>query len=150
MVLAGHGLLQALQELQVEEASVIVMKNLSENDKKKLLLADNKIATLGVDNYQAIEDILSELGANGDFDVVGYDSETLEELYGVSSVEVEVAESGTPVSRVLEDISQKAEEQEFKPAPAPTPSKAIQKAKQEAEESRQCVICPSCGERIWL
>ena len=153
VILAGHGLCEALKSMGREEADVIVKKGLSENDKKKLLLADNKIFSLGIDDYGVIESILTELGEKSDFDIPGYDSDTLEELYGIKGVEQEVAENGTPVSKALEGMAtegdDKKDDGEVKDAEDPKPSKAVEKAREEAGD-RKFVICPNCGERIWL
>lgn len=154
VILAGHGLLEALKENGVKTADVVIMKGLSENDKKKLLLADNKIYSLGTDNYEAIEAILTELGQDSDFEIPGYNSETLEELYGIKSVEAEVEQNGTPVKNALSDVSdnKKVEVKSSDSsdnAAEPTPSNAFEKAREEAE-NRKFVICPNCGEKIWL
>ena len=153
-ILVGHGLFQALTEMGREYADVLVKKGLTEKQKKKLLLADNKIYSLGIDDYTAIENILKELATDADFEVPGYDSEILEELYGIKSVEKEV-ESGA--------AGKMAEISEPESSPAPTgddykppneitvePSEKLQEQKKSAEEDRKFIICPSCGEKIWL
>lgn len=152
MILAGHGLYMALNELGKDEADVVVMRGLSERDKKKLLLSDNKIYSLGIDNYTAIESILKELAMESDFEVPGYDPEILEDLYGIRSVEKEV--ENKEQFQIPDDS-----EQEFggidKPKETlgldfvPEPSKRIQEQREEVEQ-RKFVICPSCGEKIWL
>ena len=53
-ILAGHGLYEALVGMGKEEADCIVMKGLSEADKYKLMLADNKIYSLVSVNNQKI------------------------------------------------------------------------------------------------
>lgn len=54
-ILAGNGLYAALMAKGETEADVYVMKGLSPNEKKKLMLADNKIYSLGVDDmYSAL------------------------------------------------------------------------------------------------
>lgn len=143
VILVGHGLLEALKLNNTEDAEVIVMNGLSEKDKKKLLLADNKIYSLGIDDYSAIESILSDIGKESDFDIPGYDPNVIEELYGIKSVEKEIKE-GTPLERALEVKDQKEEKPEI-----PVPSKKVEEARAEAED-RKFVICPNCGERIWL
>lgn len=152
VILVGHGLLEALKASGKEDADVIVMKGLSENDKKKLLLADNKIYSLGLDDYAAIENILTELGQNSDFEVPGYDAETLEDLYGIKSVQEEVEKEGTPVEKALKDSSSVVSKDNQLPLPEekePTPSKHVEQQREEAEQ-RNFVMCPNCGEKIWL
>ena len=49
VVLAGNGLLIALRRLGTEKAEVFKKTGLSDAQKKKLMLADNKIYSLGID-----------------------------------------------------------------------------------------------------
>ena len=78
IILAGNGLVQALRENGEKEIQVLRMKNLSEKDKKKLMIADNRIYSLGFDDNENILEILSEL--DGDFDVPGYEEDLLKDL----------------------------------------------------------------------
>ena len=78
VVLCGNGLLQALQAMEVETADCYIVKNLSENDKKKLMLADNKIFELGVNATDTFDAFIREL--DGDIDIPGYDEEMLKIL----------------------------------------------------------------------
>lgn len=149
VILAGHGLFETLKQQGKDEVEVMVINGLSEKDKKKLLLADNKIYSLGIDDYGVIERILSELGQASDFEVPGYDSETLEELYGIRSVEEDIVQSGTPVEKALTEIKSEDKDEKVQIPEDPKPSKAVEQARAEAED-RKCVICPNCGEKIWL
>lgn len=58
VILCGNGLYESLLALSWEEADCLVMKNLSEKDKKKLMLADNRIFNLGVDDISAFDDFI--------------------------------------------------------------------------------------------
>lgn len=169
VILAGHGQFIALKDLGWEEADVIVMNGLSEKDKKKLLLADNKIYSLGNDNYTAIESILRELGGESDFQIPGYDSDILEELYGIKSVEKEAEEAG--IGRIEDGgngyVGYDGEEggeyapqsplagsqADLEPVGGPDthePPERLREARQEAIEGRKFIICPNCGEKICL
>lgn len=77
VVLAGHGLLNALTEMGAESAQVNILSGMNESDKLKLLMADNQIFNLGVDDYTMIESIISELK---DFDIPGYDEDILKQI----------------------------------------------------------------------
>lgn len=159
VILAGHGLFLALKQLGRKDVDVVVVRGLSERDKKKLLLSDNKIYSLGADDYTSIESLLKELGSESDFDVPGYDSGILEELYGIRSVEKEIGES-KPFDIPNEDVKDQGN---FEPEPNkadrafdvheshenPVPSEEFKAARQEAQ-NRKFVICPNCGEKIWL
>lgn len=143
-ILAGNGLYEALVSLGKESAECVVMTGLSETDKYKLMLADNKIYSLGIDDYQNIDSIMQALAVENDFDVPGYNEETLEELYGIKSVEKAVDEQETKAIPV-EDAHP------FIPVVEPKPNKAVIEAKQEAQEAaKRFIICPYCGGRIDL
>ena len=77
-VLAGNGLIAALKKAGIDEADVYKISDLSENQKKKLMIADNKIFNLGIENLDTLTDFLHELG--NDLDVPGYDEEILKTM----------------------------------------------------------------------
>jgi hypothetical protein len=79
MVLAGNGLVEAAKKLEWSEVQAIRMNGLSETDKSKLILSDNKIFQMGVDDYDAIKSVLGSLG---DYDVPGFDEGLLKSLIG--------------------------------------------------------------------
>lgn len=54
VILIGNGLYEAMVSLGYQEASVYVKTELSENDKKKLMIADNKTYALGIDNLDTL------------------------------------------------------------------------------------------------
>ena len=70
-VLVGNGLMTALERMGAETADCYVIPNLTEAEKLKLMLADNQIQRLGIDDADAFDQIIAELGA--DVDVPGYD-----------------------------------------------------------------------------
>lgn len=77
MILVGNGFVEALREYGVQEVKALRYTNLSENKKKKLMIADNQIYSLGFDNSDVILELLSEID---DFDIPGYDEDFLREL----------------------------------------------------------------------
>lgn len=145
MILVGHGLYMTLLALGKETADVIVKRGLSERDKNKLMLSDNKIYSLGLDNYGAIEEILKSM--DGDFEIPGYDADTLEELYGVKSVEAEIPSIPSSV-----EVQPADGKMDVEPAKEPaSPTEAVSQARQEAiAQAGRYIICPHCGERIDL
>ena len=76
-ILAGNGLYETLARMGKKEALVYKYEELTEAQKKKLMIADNRIYSLGVDDLENLNDILSELG---DFDVPGFDEEMLKQM----------------------------------------------------------------------
>lgn len=148
VILVGHGLKLAMQEIGITEADCLVMEGLSEDEKKKLLLSDNKIFSLGVDNYDAIDRLISELS---DFDIPGYNAEDLEKMYGQSSL----AESENEFKlsqEIIQERKEKAESFDDIKTNNETPS-SVQIARQEvaqAEAEKKFVICPNCGEKVYV
>lgn len=172
VIIAGNGLMLALEELGVEEVDVLPMKNLTENDKKKLMIADNKIYNLGRDDNDALFEMLSSL--DGDYDVPGFEDETLKELladldevddsvmsYGtIDNVERETFERA---GERLEAKTEKAEQERANETPEEEEQRVNRaSAYREVEENspedneenqgnvRKSVRCPHCGETVWL
>lgn len=79
-ILIGNGLHEAMVKAGLEEAFVYRKKGLSEIEKKKLILADNKTYSLGADDYGNIEAYLEEITASGDFEIAGFDEDVLRNL----------------------------------------------------------------------
>lgn len=72
VILAGHTRYKALQKLGYETADVLVKSGMTEEQKKKYRLLDNKTGELAGWDFAMLEDELSELDFNG-FDF-GFDS----------------------------------------------------------------------------
>ena len=176
VVLAGNGLLTALQTMGVEKADCHVVKGLTEAQKKKLMLVDNKIFDLGVNSQQAFDEILKEL--QGDLDIPGYDPELLRTLsaslgdateiindYGKFSGEAVGKMNEQPAEELAPATAGGVSEDEGSPAPGQEETGATDDAgKQEGEatgkeytaqiekteDGKQYVICPCCGGKLWL
>ena len=78
VVLAGNGLLAAFRMMGATTVACHVVTGLSDKQKKKLMLADNKIFQLGEDDAYAFEEALREL--SGDIDIPGYSADILKSL----------------------------------------------------------------------
>ena len=154
-ILAGNGLYAALMAKGETEADCYVIKGLSLNEKKKLMLADNKIYSLGVDDMDVFEEFLRDLG--DDLEIPGYDLELLETLTAdMGDVDELLSGYGTVNENTTQQISNTAERyeaqeeqhaaaaEEIKPAPAPTPETPPEAL------PKRFLQCPKCGEKIWL
>ena len=169
VILIGNGLYEAMVSLGYQEASVYVKTELSENDKKKLMIADNKTYALGIDNLDTLNEFLEEL--QGDLDIPGYDEEILQQMVAdADEVTEKISEYGTLDESEIQKIKEANEKREQKAAAAeisdnnsenssenPNTSDNQSSERQnttetEAEitETRKFVICPNCGEKIWL
>ena len=169
VILIGNGLYEAMVCLGYQEASVYVKTELSENDKKKLMIADNKTYALGIDNLDTLNEFLEEL--QGDLDIPGYDEEILQQMVAdADEVTEKISEYGTLDESEIQKIKEANEKREQKAAAAeisdnnpenssenPNTSDNQSSERQnttetelEITETRKFVICPNCGEKIWL
>lgn len=169
VILIGNGLYEAMVSLGYQEASVYVKTELSENDKKKLMIADNKTYALGIDNLDTLNEFLEEL--QGDLDIPGYDEEILQQMVAdADEVTEKIYEYGTLDAPEIQKIKEANEKREQKAAVAeisdnnsenssenPNTSDNQSSERQnttetepEITETRKFVICPNCGEKIWL
>jgi len=152
MVLAGNGLVEAMRAEGFKKASAIVLHGLSENDKKKLMLADNKTAGLGIDDLGNIEAIIAELA--GDFDIPGFDDEILNSI-GAAAEEISKAldDYGTATEGNLAEMDSHSgvnDEEGTAPQGEVATSDAAPDAAVEPEPIRESVVCPNCGAEVWL
>ena len=193
-ILIGNGLYEAMKELGMTEAACFIKSGMSETDKLKMMMADNKVYSLGVDNLETIEEIIGQLGAVQDFDIPGYDPDLLETLtftpidaddfmggYGIlnedtkagmekaaeryaqaeaefaaSAEELPVAAGNPPMSSGDLPVVARGTPEET-PGRAPTPPAHIDAGLPEKAEGtagnvlqRRFLVCPKCGEKIWL
>lgn len=154
IILAGNGLFIAMTEMGWAEALCLVKSGMTENDKKKLMLSDNRIFDLGVTDMSVFDSIIAELG--DDLDVPGYDDELLQTLIASSNdVDELMSDYGTVTEERREEIKQNAEiyknDNAERSTAAPLPSsESTQPVKTENEGDGNFVICPDCGAKIWL
>ena len=145
LVLAGNGLVEAMRQEGYKKAWAVILYELSENDKKKLMMSDNKTAGLGIDNLDSIERLIHDL--DGDFDIPGFDDDVLNSI-GAASEEISQAleDYGKATVENLMGIEAhegiNSGEESGEPGPP-------QEAETPAEE-RKSIKCPKCGEEIWL
>lgn len=161
-ILIGNGLFMAMMQAGLDEAFIYRKRGLTEIEKKKLILADNKTYSLGADDYENIESYLDEITASGDFEIAGFDEDMLRSLmrdadevladvqnYGVLDQSViehkqQVAESREQEQAHPEQVSEQVSEQVN---PQATPQATPQEQPEYAVET---IVCPNCGECIPL
>lgn len=160
VILAGNGLYDTLIAMGRETADVYKYDNLTENQKKKLMIADNKIFSLGIENLDTLNSFLEEL--QGDLDIPGFDEDILKQMVSeAEDVTEKIAEYGTLDEDEIQSIKENAtrkeqqtppQEQKADPeAPGTATSELIQEEQdEETTEIKKFVICPNCGEKIWL
>lgn len=90
VILAGNGLYTAMLRMGSETVNVHRVTGLSRSQKDKLILADNRTGALSKDDFAIVDEMLRGLD---DFEVPGYDPETLRELLGDVDDVIEQADS---------------------------------------------------------
>lgn len=162
-ILAGNGLYETLLRMGEEQALVYKYDDLTESQKKKLMIADNKIFSLGIENLDTLNEFLEEL--NGDLDIPGFDEEILKQMVAdADEVTEKISEYGTLDEEEIQQIKEANEKREQKELESVSeegkaivqtdlPQQGGQSATMESPESaetRRFVICSKCGEQIWL
>lgn len=161
VILAGNGLYETLIAMGKETADVYKYDNLTENQKKKLMIADNKIFSLGIENLDTLNSFLEDL--QGDLDIPGFDEDILKQMVSeAEDVTEKLSEYGTLDDEEIQSIKesgerkeqqiQKAEAEQTTPAPQPIaqPQQEMPEDSEDTTEVKKFVICPKCGEKIWL
>lgn len=161
VILAGNGLYETLIAMGKETADVYKYDNLTENQKKKLMIADNKIFSLGIENLDTLNSFLEDL--QGDLDIPGFDEDILKQMVSeAEDVTEKLSEYGTLDDEEIQSIKesgerkeqkiQKAEAEQATPAPQPIaqPQQEMPEDSEDTTEVKKFVICPKCGEKIWL
>ena len=157
-ILAGNGLYAALMAKGETSADCYVVTGLSPNEKKKLMLADNKIYSLGVDDMDVFEEFLKELG--DDLEIPGYDLELLETITAdMNDVDEMLSGYGTVTEDTKAQIAGTAEKYDAQEAVHAETAEELKPVSQSPESPseghgeplpKRFIQCPKCGERIWL
>lgn len=163
VILAGNGLYETLLRMNKEDALVYKYEDLTEAQKKKLMIADNKIFSLGIENLDTLNEFLEEL--DGDLDIPGFDEEILKQMVAdADEITEKISEYGTLDEEEVRKIKEANERREQREATENAEEKtAAQIPDSHSEfkdgdadtvqipaETGRFVICPKCGERIWL
>ena len=157
-ILAGHGLVKAVESMGEESVNVYVVKGLTRAQKNKLVLADNKIYEMGINDYDAMNAIFDELRLDEELiDIPGFDDLILTNLFGDEEETDELISEYGNVSPETTEVLQEKAEQVVKRINEPEKEKEFLLSNdvvkvQEApnERPRPYVLCPECGEKIWL
>jgi len=144
-MLAGNGLVEAMRAEGMEKAHALILYGLTENEKKKLMMADNKTAGLGIDNLANIEEIIREL--NGDFDIPGFDDDVLNSINAASNeISAAMDDYGKASEENLAEIDARSNINEGEESGDSLDPDATTGE----PEERVSVTCPECGTKVWL
>ena len=146
----GNGLYQAMVELGYEEAYCIVKADMSERELEKMMYSDNRIFDLGVDDMKAFEDFVNSLD---DYDVPGFDEDLLQSMKACEEdIDEMLSEYGLIDDDRKEqiDVAAKTYREEAEARAEKPPRPQLPPKEETAESGGSFVICPKCGEKIWL
>ena len=154
----GNGLYEAMIRCGFTEAYCLVKTGMTEAAKKKMMMADNKIFDLGVDDISTFDAFIEEL--KDDLDIPGYDEEILQSMVSaVEDVTAAMQEYGTLDTEEVQEI-RAAQERKTQAMAAPVAVPVVPSAppvssapvppRPAPEKERAFIICPNCGEKIWL
>ena len=151
-ILAGIGLYDTMLRMGEKEADVYQLKSLTPTQKKKLMIADNKIFNLGVENLEVLNEFFEEL--KDDLDIPGFDEDILRQMVSdAEEVTEKICEYGTLDDDEIKQMKQLEERQKAaygnsvsdQNEPAPTEGRVIQEPQtneKAAEPEGNFVICP--------
>lgn len=155
VILAGNGLVEAMKMAGKTKVEVLQKVGMTEKQKKKLMLADNKIFQLGVDDREAMMEILAEID---DFDVPGFDESLLKSMFAsLDEIDEEIEEYGIVSPEEREEM-ERAGEVKHKNieeggyyndpnCPAP-PTEEEYRREVVSNYKPGFVVCPQCGQEI--
>lgn len=142
-MLCGHGKKLALEMNGQTEGEVVIMKGLSEKQKMKLIIEDNKIQSMSYVNFGAVEKIIKEIG---DTEIIGFSTDYLEAIINENVQD----NSGIDFSQPAPQPKPKEKQMES----IPEETQAVQDEEFDDIDSgmqkARTIICPHCGKEIVL
>lgn len=141
-ILCGHGKKKAIEYRGEATAEVIIMRGLTEKEKMKLIIEDNKIQTMSYSDFGKIEAIIRQIG---DTDIIGFPEHYLDAVIN------EVVKDNMGVD-FAQPMQKKSSEQQI----ADIPQEQRDAADEEYSsidggmQSARTIRCPHCGTEITL
>lgn len=156
VILAGNGLYEALKRAGKTTVTIQRLLGLTESQKTKLVLADNKTGSMSRDDFAVVDELLRELD---DFEIPGYDPDLLREMLGdIEDVQEQAEQFGilseADRERLVSRSPELDEAREQVRVGTPPPEAAVVGTPQQTvpEEVKQAAgetkVCPTCR-RAW-
>lgn len=129
------------------------------------MIADNKIFSLGIENLDTLNSFLEDL--HDDLDIPGYDSEILKQMVSeADDITEKLSSYGTLDDEEIKAIKEKNEKASLPEHGEENPNTGVAYTASEvplqsagdtdngedgeSADVKKFVICPKCGEKIWL
>ena len=141
-ILCGHGKKLALEHLGRKEGEVKILRGLTDKQKLKIVIEDNKIQSMSYVDFTKIEDIIREVG---EVDIIGFGVDYLDAIINENVKDNMDVDFTQPVER-------KSNEKQVADIP--------QEVREEQDEEREDIesgmqtartmVCPHCGKEIYI
>ena len=167
VILIGNGMYEAMLRLGWEYGDCYVVEGLTEHQKTKMMLADNRVYELGFTDMDMFDELIKGLG--DDLDVPGWDEDLLQtiqssmseasamvESYGlytpeevnrISEVQRESHEAPVQPSAPIEALQRPVDGEGNSERVSDSPEEAAATASVAALQGR-FIVCPYCGQQI--
>jgi len=142
-ILCGHGKKLALEMRGDTTGEVVILTGLTEKQKKKLVIEDNKIQSMSYVNFSAVEKIIKEIG---DTDIIGFSTDYLEAIIKENVRDNLGVDLGAPAQKPASEEAQVAAIPEEKRDAQEQEADDIEAGMQGARS----IICPHCGKEIFI
>ena len=139
-VLCGHGKKLALEHLGRTECEVKILHGLTEKQKLKIVIEDNKIQSLSYVDFTKIESIIREVG---ELDIIGFGTDYLDAIIN-ETVKDNMGVDFSQPSEVKSNEKQVADIPQQKQEEQDEERNEIESGMQQA----RTMICPHCGKEI--
>lgn len=151
-ILCGHGKKAALEQLGRKDAEVCVINGLTEKEKLKLLVEDNKIQSLGFIEYEKVEEIIKEIGET---DILGFPADYVDAILGEMNTDAMGVDLTAPISPADMNNPQPKNTPENQTGGSKESTQTEKKPSlieqfEQASTSARIILCPHCGKEIAL
>jgi ParB-like chromosome segregation protein Spo0J len=93
LIIAGHGRLLAAKKLDLKEVPTIVLNNLSEEQKKAYIIADNQLAMNAGWDFEMLKNEIMAIADDIDLNLLGFNEQELANIIdGLELIEPELQE----------------------------------------------------------
>lgn len=142
-ILCGHGKVLALQHLGKTEGEVRIMRGLTDKQKLKIVIEDNKIQSMSYVDFTKIEEIIKEIG---ELDIIGFGTDYLDAIINESVKDNMGVDFSEPAPKPQSNEKQVESIPQEKRDDQDEERNDIESGMQTA----RTMICPHCGKEITL
>ena len=141
-ILCGHGKKLALEHLGRKEGEVRIVRGLTEKQKLKLIIEDNKVQSMSFINFGKVEEIIKSIG---DTDIIGFNIDYLETIINENVKDNMGIDFSKPIEhksneKQIDDIPQERQDEQDEE----------RNDFEDGMQNARTIICPHCGKEIVL